>query len=944
MRTCPAGVPAAGRAFAGSGMKIKLSRLFGIGLFLLAAAASLSVSAATARDYLQDARHYFDKKAYPSAVIQLKNALQQDPKNAQARLLLGDSYVQLHRGASAAKELERARELGVPKQRWLVLLGRAYLLEGHNSDVLKKIKVDSSLPGPVQAGVLSVRGRAYLGERRLMDAKDSFNRALAIVPDQADALLGLARIAMLNDQPKQARRHVDKALKADPHSGEGWTLKGEIERAQGDLKAAETSFRKAVAADPHDIAGHLGLVAVHVGMGKNDEALREVNGVLDKAPRALVANYLKAVVLFNQHKLESARGLLQGILKTAPGYLPAQLLAGTIDFQQNNLNQAQEHLQRYVSSQPKNLAAVKLLAATYLKQNDADRAVVLLEKHLKSAPGDAQLLALLGSAYLHTGKSDRAIQYLHKAIEAAPDAAAFRAQLAVGYLRIGEDDKAVSELKSAVGLGKLMQADVLLVLTEIHKGDFDGALKDARAMAAKNPKDPLPYNLIGAAYLGKKEMAKARQAFRHALGIKADFSAARMNLARMDIQAGDLDKARQQYETILENEEGNLGALMGMAELASRSGDQDKALDWLKKAQRKNPEALGPGLLLVSHYLKTQAPLKAMDVARQMQSAHPRNPRVLKALGLAQMGSGLDASAESTFQQLTETTSKSAESWYLLGTAQLRRSDYDNARKSFRKSLDLDPKHVPSEVGLARIAMKTKQTKRAHEIAARIQKQYPDQVTGYAVEANLYAETGKYGDAARAYAEAYQRAPSAELAIKQYQMLTRHKEPQAAIKPLEHWLARKPDDRRVRLVLASAYQAAGRDQEAIKAYEAVVARDKSNVMALNNLAWLYQGRDANKSLQYARRAYKASPDRPEVMDTLGWIMVQQGRYHQGLSLLQDAVSKAPHLSEVRYHMAVALAKVGRKDDARSELDRVLQTDPDFPSATAARALRKRLGG
>jgi len=52
--------------------------------------------------------------------------------------------------------------------------------------------------------------------------------------------------------------------------------------------------------------------------------------------------------------------------------------------------------------------------------------------------------------------------------------------------------------------------------------------------------------------------------------------------------------------------------------------------------------------------------------------------------------------------------------------------------------------------------------------------------------------------------------------------------------------------------------------------------------------------------------------------------------------------RAPHLPEIRYHMAVALEKAGRRDEARKELERLLRDEKDFAQAGDARALLDKL--
>ena len=70
----------------------------------------------------------------------------------------------------------------------------------------------------------------------------------------------------------------------------------------------------------------------------------------------------------------------------------------------------------------------------------------------------------------------------------------------------------------------------------------------------------------------------------------------------------------------------------------------------------------------------------------------------------------------------------------------------------------------------------------------------------------------------------------------------------------------------------------------------------NNLLVLNNLAWsLFESKDS-RALGFAEQALKLKPDNPDVMDTLGWILVQQGQAERGIKLLQQALSKAPMLA------------------------------------------------
>ena len=107
--------------------------------------------------------------------------------------------------------------------------------------------------------------------------------------------------------------------------------------------------------------------------------------------------------------------------------------------------------------------------------------------------------------------------------------------------------------------------------------------------------------------------------------------------------------------------------------------------------------------------------------------------------------------------------------------------------------------------------------------------------------------------------------------------------------------------------------------EATKIYRELRADGFANhALVLNNgaLAELGTGNHA-QALKLARQANVLVPDDPQVKDTLGWVLLQSGGSNaEALALVASASKARPTDLEIRWHHAVALARNGRKAEAR----------------------------
>jgi Flp pilus assembly protein TadD len=227
-------------------------------------------------------------------------------------------------------------------------------------------------------------------------------------------------------------------------------------------------------------------------------------------------------------------------------------------------------------------------------------------------------------------------------------------------------------------------------------------------------------------------------------------------------------------------------------------------------------------------------------------------------------------------------------------------------------------------------------------IAEHMQRQHPQGAAGYQLQGDILMAKRQPAAALAPFERAYALHATNELAIKIDNALREAGRTAEADSRLGTWLAAHPDDLRVQAYRAQTWIAAGDFKRAASQLEAVARRQPDNAVVLNNLAVSYQALGDARAQATAEAALKLAPKRPDVMDTLGWILVGKGDAARAVTVLRDARALAPKARDIRYHLAAALAASGDKDGARKELDGLLAGDMRFAQAEDARKLMARL--
>ena len=897
-----------------------------------AAAFAIALAACTrppdAAALVASAKQHLAKRNYPSSIVQLKNALEREPKHGEARFLLGLSLLETGDAKGAEIELRKAVELRFDSDELTVAIARMLLAKDDLIGVVSEFGLKKLSDPKAHAELRSVVGDAEHRRNRPQEAQRAYQEALALDAGNVSANLGLARIAAANGELAEALKRCELAIASSPKRLEPRLLKGDLLAAQGESEGAAQAYRGAIEVAPRDINARLGLISHLMRQRSLEQAQVEVEALVRLAPADPRASFAQGKLLVEQGKFAHALPVLLEVLKSAPEHVQSLLLAGKAALQTGAYAEAEGHLRKAAFYAPESVEAKRLLAVAHLRMGQSVAAMAIVAELLGKGQKAPSVLALAGEAHLANGDVAAAVKYYEQAKSTVPENASVQTRLALLRVASGDARRGYAELEAAAAnSGDDYHPDLALAATHLRRRQPERALAALESLEKKQPANPVTHNLRGLAFVIQRDYANARASFERALALSPTYVPAVNNLARLDMRERRSDAARKRFEAVLAKDPRNEPALLSLAALLRLHSAEPAEIEKLyRQAVARNPASPSARVALVNHYLGAREFKAAVDAAHDATVALPKSPPMMELLGIAQMSAGEHRLAVQSFRRYADMLPKTPQPLMMLATAQMAARLPDDAVRSLRSALALQPELAAAHRDLAAIYVAIGKSGEALKEARTLQTQRPKLALGFALEGEIHAAQRNWDAAEKVYREATRRFDLAVLVTRTHQVMLASGKGAEADALAESWVKSHPKDVLVLGYLAEGDLAARRYESAARRYASALQRAPDTVRFLNNLAWVKHQLQQPEGLALAERAHELAPDDPQVMDTLGVILLARKDLERGLELLGRASSLAPQAHGIRLNFAKALLAANRKDAARKELAMLAKLD------------------
>lgn len=901
-------------------------------------------SGKTDAEYLAAAKDFYLKDNYPAGMLELKNALQVNPDNAEARRLLGEVNVKLGAGAAAEKELRRAMELGVALEAVAPSLAEALSQQGKYKELLAEISAEASADPATKAVLLSYRGDAWLARAKPDEASKEYKLAEEVAPKAYQPQLGLAQIVLADNRPDDAMKLADQALELAPDEPRVFAFKASLHELKKEWDKAEAMYTEAISHSKIPTVHYLYRALVRTNLGKLEPASADLAEGKKIAPRHYLASFVDGRLKLFQGKYQEAETALEESLKENPRHILTRYYLAEANLLSNHLEQAESNIRQLLASAPESSPALLLAAAARYRSGDFEGAKQALDPLLRKEPNNVLFLQQMAAIEVARGNSAEGLGYLEKAAKLAPNAASLQARLGMGLLAQGETGKALEIFKKAVELQPdSEQAVLLLILGEIQAKNFAKAVALIDGLEKKHPNDPLPSNLRGLLALAQKDKASARKFYEAAIKVSPGDVKALVNLATFAVAEGRHEEARNYLQQVLKHHPGNVPAQMALALVAARAGDKEQLESDLRRAVELSPQAVGPRVVLARYYLRSGQPKRAEQVLEETRAAHGENPEWLAALAEVQSALGYTTQALNTAKALVKAAPNAPAAHYRLAKVLEETGNIKAMRVELEKSVELSADYLPAQIAMIRLHAAEQNWTEARKAVQALRSSRPADPEVFALAGWLALREGKPEEAIASYRSAFEKAPGAASAVALSNTLWAVNRKDEALTVLRGWVDQNAQDAAGQYALGLLYNRAGQLPEARRHMEQALELNPRNGALLNDLATLVWADDPDKALKYAEEAVKLSPGSPSYRANLGLVLLRKGDTDRARELLREVVRQAPKHPGFRLALAEAEARGGNKAAAIEMLQVLRKTAPQSERQSAEALLKELLG-
>ncbi|MEO0575374.1 MAG: XrtA/PEP-CTERM system TPR-repeat protein PrsT [Pseudomonadota bacterium] len=208
--------------------------------------------------------------------------------------------------------------------------------------------------------VYVVYGDVLIAQQKIDAASQAYEQAAALSSNDLDALLGMTRVALLQNRGQDARDLLIRTIDAHPAAVLPRQILIDLALRSGDFELANSSVSSLAALERLAPDARQFVSRVMLQLGRFDEGLAQAERAVQENPRDRNALFQKARVLVAMRRSNAARATLQNALQISPDWLQARATLAIVEMEEGMFASAEENIQQLERAHPEETAGVML--------------------------------------------------------------------------------------------------------------------------------------------------------------------------------------------------------------------------------------------------------------------------------------------------------------------------------------------------------------------------------------------------------------------------------------------------------------------------------------------------------------------------------------------------------------------------------------------------------
>ena len=838
---------------------------------------------------LQDAQIASANRNYNHAIVQLKNAIQLDINNPDLRLALGKAYLAVGELVNAEKELNRAQDLGMPAEKWLVAMMEVnYLLnEMHSINVLwQEFKSDISATQQQRANFYY--GMSLLTQNEQEKGLNELTKVIEQNQNSDAKLVTLSQtvIQLFQDDisDKQVINAISELNQLNQKYPNDWLINLLLAKANfsyQNYQDAALNYEALTKTLPKFDVAYVYAAESNIEAKNYVKANQQLTQLTQAYQSQPYIHQLYAKVNILLENYEQAKNAIEKTLSLNYSDDTTRLIAGLAYYRLAQYENAYRHLNAIADKIPEDHPARKILIATQLHQGNAS----LAYEELKGSPitsDDSALIAATANALLSQRQNNQALALLNRINIKQSSTPAIAIELGKLKYKLG-DESAVDNLDTLIDSVSNIKPTTVdrqnartLEIASLLQQDKRRIAEDKVAKWIREE----PSNLGN--YLLMIELKKVQgntqeinALYHKTLDINPDFVAANLYFAAASLSEKDYPNALAQYQRILQKSPSNHSAILGQYLTLLESKQIAQADIFINKKLTESRTNDGLSLKIAKLFWQRGQYHKAINLLNTQNYQSVRD-KVEKLNIIASSQLKLDSIEKAivAYNDILIVVPNDIKTFIKKVTLLEKLAKFDNILDEFdRFKTKLSENDPRVDLLHAEYLNHQKRSKEAMLLLDSYKQNtvYNDPLFQGTLGKTLYG-LGEYADARPLLVSEYKREKSARTALALYNTNMRLNHSQAAIEVVKRHLTLDASNQTFLTILAEYYMNDKKEQ-AIPIYQQLIEIDNKNGIALNNLAWIYyELQQYEKAKEYIDKAMEYYPENTNILDTSAKIL------------------------------------------------------------------------